>query len=204
MGTLLPVVAAWVGTVLAFYFGRENFEAATKSVTAVAREIARGDERLKEIPARDKMRLLKDITYHSMKPGEEANHKISDILQKFARVDRIPILDDKGRITYLVYKNVLNQLLGQLALDPTKFGNKRAADLTFKDILDSDPKLKEQFSKSIGFVAEGATLADAKREMERVSKTTPCNDVFVTQTGQPTEPILGWITDNKIAESSKV
>src|SRR5437660_837167 len=31
---VLPVVAAWVGTVLAFYFGRENYESAAKSTTA--------------------------------------------------------------------------------------------------------------------------------------------------------------------------
>ena len=27
--TILPVVAGWVGTVLAFYYGKENFEAGT-------------------------------------------------------------------------------------------------------------------------------------------------------------------------------
>ena len=29
---VLPVVASWVGTILAFYFGRENFESANKQV----------------------------------------------------------------------------------------------------------------------------------------------------------------------------
>ena len=31
---LLPVMATWVGTVLAFYFGGENFESASKQVRA--------------------------------------------------------------------------------------------------------------------------------------------------------------------------
>ncbi len=31
--SVLPVVAAWVGTVMAFYFGKENFKAATDSVS---------------------------------------------------------------------------------------------------------------------------------------------------------------------------
>jgi len=29
---ILPVFASWVGTILAFYFGRENFESANKQV----------------------------------------------------------------------------------------------------------------------------------------------------------------------------
>jgi hypothetical protein len=39
---LLPVVASWVGTVLAFYFGRENFEAASKQIRETL--IAAGDK----------------------------------------------------------------------------------------------------------------------------------------------------------------
>jgi hypothetical protein len=31
-----------------------------------------------------------------------------------------------------------------------------------------------------------------------------CQDIFVTKTGSSADPILGWITDNKIAANSKV
>ena len=37
--SVLPVVAAWVGTVMAFYFGKENFKAATDSVSQIARQL---------------------------------------------------------------------------------------------------------------------------------------------------------------------
>jgi hypothetical protein len=36
---VLPVVAAWVGTLMAFYFGKENFKAATDSVSQIARQL---------------------------------------------------------------------------------------------------------------------------------------------------------------------
>ena len=36
---VLPLFGAWVGTILAFYFGKENFEAATRSVTAIAKGV---------------------------------------------------------------------------------------------------------------------------------------------------------------------
>src|ERR1043166_7992064 len=44
---LLPVFATWVGTLLAFYFSKDNFESATKSVTEMANKISGADEKLK-------------------------------------------------------------------------------------------------------------------------------------------------------------
>jgi hypothetical protein len=32
---VLPVFASWVGTILAFYFGRENFESANREVRSI-------------------------------------------------------------------------------------------------------------------------------------------------------------------------
>ena len=93
-----------------------------------------------------------------------------------------------------------------MALDPVKMVDKKITNLTFKDLLgfvEADPKLKGIFESSFGFVAVSDTLADAKREMERVAKKMSCNDVFVTQNGKPDEPVLGWITDNTIVENLK-
>jgi hypothetical protein len=46
-----------------------------------------------------------------------------------------------------------------------------------------------------------ADNADAKEVMERIEK---CGDVFVTTTGKPSEPIVGWITDNVVIENAAV
>src|SRR2546429_9060008 len=40
LGVLLPVIGAWVGTVLAFYFGKENFEAASRSAANLVRQLS--------------------------------------------------------------------------------------------------------------------------------------------------------------------
>src|SRR5271155_1830489 len=37
LGSVLPLLGTWVGTILAYYFSKENFEAATKSVTEMAK-----------------------------------------------------------------------------------------------------------------------------------------------------------------------
>src|SRR6201996_9802097 len=51
---ILPMVGTWVGTVLAFYFGKEQLEAATRSVTSIARELT-PDEKLRSIRVTEKM-----------------------------------------------------------------------------------------------------------------------------------------------------
>ena len=54
------------------------------------------------------------------------------------------------------------------------------------------------FEKTSAFVGTQATLGEAKLAM---NNTPQCYDVFVTDTGKPNEPLLGWITDIIIAES---
>src|SRR5713101_3697494 len=50
--SIIPLLASWMGTILAFYFSKENFMAATQSVTDLTRTVT-GIERLKTISATD-------------------------------------------------------------------------------------------------------------------------------------------------------
>ena len=49
-GVLLPVIGTWIGTVLAFYFGQVNFEAASRSA-AIVRQLS-PREKLQAEPVR--------------------------------------------------------------------------------------------------------------------------------------------------------
>ncbi|HEX4342386.1 MAG TPA: hypothetical protein VH255_03290 [Verrucomicrobiae bacterium] len=203
LNTLLPVFGTWVGTVLAFYFSKANFEAASKSISNMAEKVAGADDKLKAIPVKDKMRPVASITSWPLNSGDEDKAKVADIFAKIGHYERIPMFDSKQSLVYLVYRSMLSQFLGHIALNPAKLG-KPVAETTLKDVLDSDPKLRDTFEKSFAFVAETATLADAKKAMDAVSKILPCNDVFVTKTGDPKEPIIGWVTDNTISENLKI
>src|SRR5436853_1792917 len=44
LATVLPVVAGWVGIVLAFYYGKENFEAGSRSITDAAKALTSKDK----------------------------------------------------------------------------------------------------------------------------------------------------------------
>ena len=52
----------------------------------------------------------------------------------------------------------------------------------------------------IAWVAQNATLADAK---DKMVSTPDCQDVFVTASGANTEPVLGWITNADIANKAR-
>src|SRR5438094_10043990 len=54
LSTVLPVIGTWVGTILAFYFGKENFETAAKRVADLAKQLT-PQEKLRAIPAKAKM-----------------------------------------------------------------------------------------------------------------------------------------------------
>ena len=56
---VLPLLGTWVGTVLAYYFSKDNFEAASKSVQDMAKIAT--DEKLKALFVRDEM-----ISFRSM------------------------------------------------------------------------------------------------------------------------------------------
>jgi hypothetical protein len=195
--SVLPLLGSWMGTVLAFYFSRDNLAAATQSVRDLSQAVT-GLEKLKTIQVKDKMRPLKDIKYEQVEPADEGKKNLSDLMQK--GVERIPILNAQSVVRYLIYKNMIDKYLAQFAGKADTVGGKKVSELTLTDLL-SDAAMKKFFESSFAFVPLTATLADAKREMEAIDK---CGDVFVTNTGKKDEPILGWITDNAIIENSRV
>src|SRR5208283_5460366 len=69
LSMILPMVGTWVGTVLAFYFGKEQLEAATRSVTAIARELT-PDEKLKSIRVTEKMIPRSDAFVVTQDPAQ--------------------------------------------------------------------------------------------------------------------------------------
>ena len=62
------------------------------------------------------------------------------------------------------------------------------------------PKFGDLAKKAVAFVCADKTLADAKEAMDRV---TGCQDVFVTRTGAPDEPIVGWVTNVEFAKAAE-
>jgi len=95
LGTVLPVIGTWVGTILAYYFSNQNLEAATRSIATVARQMTSADK-LRSLPVTDKMIPKAEMFFKTL-PASSVN-----LLAAIAALDaakkgsRVPILDDKG------------------------------------------------------------------------------------------------------------
>jgi hypothetical protein len=196
MGMLLPVLGTWVGTVLAFYFSKENFESANQNVRAMVRQISARDQ-LRAISAKEVMIPVGSII--GLKLGDSQTDRdidlVNDVLRLISdKVTRVPIQAANGAIKYVVHESTLHKYLYNAAAGSPP----GPAGLTLEDLVnDALGKL----IKAIAFVPESATLADAQEAMKKVPQ---CQDVFLTKTGAADEPIIGWITNADIAKQVAV
>lgn len=192
LNILLPVFGAWVGTVLAYYFSKENFAAATRAlVTQLTPE-----EKLKSILAKDVMIPIDKAVKLTLEKEESKVKLKEDIINKHLnKVNRLPFLDPNGRIKYMAHRSLIDKFIVQKASN-----EKALADLTLQDMLD-DREFAKMLTDSIGIVRETSNLADAKALIDRI---TICLDVFVTEDGTPNTKVLGWITNVIILEQSKL
>ena len=107
----------------------------------------------------------------------------------------MPFVDPSDRLIYIAHRSMVDQFIGRQV---RKRKAAELATLTLADMLAEEPHLKAMFSSTAAFVGSQSTLAEAKAAMSSVPN---CYDVFVTDTGRPEEPVLGWLTDVKIAAS---
>lgn len=181
---VLPVLGTWVGTVLAFYFARDNLQAATDSTLRLT---GRTDPRT---PVTQVMVPRERMTARTLAPGgNPADLALTDLAGAMAAaaVKRVPILTATGAVAYLVHQSTLDS-----------FAQAHGSQLsgTLADLV-ADPTLGPPV-KALGFVGPHAVVAEARAALRAVDQ---CNDVFVTTSGQSADPVLGWLTNTDLAEN---
>ena len=197
LGILLPVLSAWAGTVFAFYFGRENFEAAARSSAALVRQLT-PEEKLRSTIFKDAMiPIEKAATLNLVKPESEIKLEadmIVAILDKEKR-ERLPMLKD-GRIKFIAHRSLIDKFIVQAT---TASPPKNAADLSLQDMLD-DPDTKKVLTAFRTVVAT-ASLAEVKVIMDNIEN---CSDVFATEDGRPDTKVIGWVTNVIVRQQATV
>lgn len=197
MSAVLPLLGSWVGTVLAFYFSKDNFAAATKSVAEMTKQIT-SQEKLATILARDKM-IPKAQMFTVPATGSQKLKEILEGLAQSRRGMRIPFLAQQDFPQFVIHRSAIDQFLAQKALNPSS-PPLDLAGITLDELL-NDTDWKDKIAQSIATVREDATLADVKAIMDQ---NPNCQDVFITKGGTKTEPVLGWITNVIIEDNTKL
>jgi hypothetical protein len=187
--SMLPLLGTWVGTVLAFYFVRENLQAATESTLRLTGRLQ------PQTPVRAIMIAADRMTSYKLSSSDDVSAvKLHDIhnMMESAGFRRIPILDPSGAVLYVVHDSTLSRFASSRSKDPSdpvQFTEQMSdvlADATLRSLVEA-----------FGVVGADAVLADARAAMRAIPN---CNDVFVTETGQRAEPALGWLTNTDMAE----
>jgi hypothetical protein len=196
---VVPVVAGWVGTVMAFYFGKENFRAATESVSQIAKQLT-SQEKLGQTRAQDVGKAIEDVAPLRLGSNDTIATIGLDKLEEKMKTkeppfERLPILGANGAPLMVVHRSVLNDfLLKKKTADSTK----NAADYKLSDLAHDYPWLTE---KSFVTIAPTASAAEAKSAMERMKG---CADVFVTADGTLNSPVTRWITNVDLLQAAQV
>lgn len=192
--TALPLLGTWVGAVIAFYFAKDNLETAARTT----RELLTVEQRLGVVPVVEAMLTTAQIQgLKRLKDEAKSDALVLAELIAEMRFNRMPVLDEKDRALLMIHKSTLAEFVSVQALKP---GAPRVAGLTIGKFKSTDPELFGKL-KAFAFVSRIANLADAKSKMEAQGEN--CADVFVTETGASTEPIIGWITNVEIAKRSR-
>ncbi len=195
LNTQFPVLATWMGTVLAFYFSRENFESANKNVREMVELTTR--EKLQKHQVADVM-IPYDLIMNPIVLDKDNTPDTVTIQDMYTcvpnEITRMFIVTKDHVLTHLLHRSILNRFIAAYAMDDKQGDPKQETLAT----LEKDyPPIK---ARAQAFVAETATLAEAKDAMDRIQG---CQDVIITKTGLPTEPVLGWLSNIEIGKKSR-
>jgi hypothetical protein len=188
----LPVLATWVGTVLAFYFTNESFRQAAESTretlaaTMVQTVVGKlwGTPRVVEYEKITRKELDQDVATSEAAEQAAARLKLKefdDIFRTSATASRIIVFDRKRRPIFIIRKRRMPAAVAE--------GDTLDAYLAQDD--------NRADAKVFRFLGVGATLTDARSIVERYRVL----DIFLTETGKPDEPVKGWTTDDLVRSS---
>lgn len=187
--TILPVLAAWVGTVLAFYFSAQSLE---RTHETLDQTIAKAVGTVSDVTVAEKMipamAIRVPIDLSKEKPE---NIKLGDLRERYNKppdggppVTRM-VFWENGVLRYLMHLSVLNSfLVRQTAAGKTE------SQLSFADML-QDKDVVTQIMK-VAFVKPSVTLTQAR---DALNSVPGAQDIIVTATGDASGPMLGWLTN---------
>jgi len=187
---LIPLIASWIGTVLAFYFGRENMEAAAD------RFLTLNSETLDDIPVENVMIDLGTMVFEDDDPDLNGNLKLLELVESYKKIrkDRIPFLTkDKLSPQYIIHISFIESFLATY-----KGEDPNISKLTINNLIQSD-QFRDHFGfeETHGFVVVGPRTS-LELAIENLNKIDQGRDIFITEGGKENGRVIGWITDSLI------
>jgi len=208
LNATLPLFGTWVGTVLAYYFARENFQAASESTQRFAELNLQANNNSNDLQfilvetamvPKIKMFFVSDVS-------TKISETVKNLDDKNQR--RLPILFSDGKINKLVYYEDISKYVNSETarenpqtppdLNPQTPPNLNSIkNLTLENYLNESKNTFRIFAT----VNPKASLSYAKEAMKLISPD--CRDVFVTEDGKDTSAVIGYLTNIDFDKFSK-
>lgn len=197
---ILPLIGAWIGAVLGYYFSDRAAQARGDQVIEASERSRRSVEPLKSVDISKCMIPLSAIEKVVLEFDENGR-----ITNPFRNLEEV--VKRRGYTRAPMFKNERgNLILENIAHESViyKYKAKRleaGADIdkdTIQDFLDDDETAKT-IGGTTAFIELSASLYDAKMRMEG---TRGCQDVFVTVDGKSTSPVEGWLPNVLVLRKS--
>ena len=188
---LVPLFSTWVGTILAFYFARENFDTANASVQKLVEKLS-PDQQFAATSVQQVMKKRSAIRSLTLGPGEDATTSISKLKGLLGNgASRLPVFDPNGVLKYMIHDSTLTRFIADRAVSaPPLDLDQLMLPTLLAHVIGGEPALK--ICQRNAFVKIDATIADARTAMLALKGA---QDVFVTQTGKADAPVEGWLTN---------
>ncbi len=193
MDSTLPLYGTWIGTILAFYFSRNAFEAASSATArnaTIFKQVNSGlvsaaplsDNTLAKI-------LLKSLANDLVFRQDDINKPLQDVVNELVSRDRyrVIVVNAERKYVDLVYRINASAFM-QTPPSPAP---------TLANYLEWRHAQGDKAQPVVVFLPQNATLADADAKLKEIMG---CRDVIVTTDGNDTSPVVAYVTDVDINE----
>ena len=205
MSATLPLYGTWVGTILAFYFSRNAFESASTASSRNAEiysQFARGTVAVTSAPndtlAKISLKSLANgLIFSENDLAKPLNNVVADMVSKERY--KVIVVDAEKKYIDLISRINASAFLATAASSSVQAANVNSPSTppSIKDYLDWRRNQGAKVQPIVVYLPETATLADADAKLK---ETPGCRDVIVTSDGNPTSPVVVYVTDADINE----
>jgi hypothetical protein len=176
----LPLFGTWIGTLLAYYFAKENFESATENTVKLSRlSLPEASNNLDSI-------LVSAAISNRFLSEKDLSKTLEDVKKMLTDNDRkrLPILQQTDNLKFLAYYEDID---AYNTSNPSK---------TLDDFIQNS----SDKNKPVVFVGKDISLAKADQARKEI---VDCRDILVTDNGNKDGKIIGYLTDFDIDRFSK-
>jgi hypothetical protein len=180
----VPLLGTWIGTVLAFYFARENLEAASNAQQRATESTAALAGIAPSTPVAHVLIPKDRIDPQEVVADEAAANGL--------KLSRLPVFGPSGAALYVVHEPDIDKYAQGVSVASTELSDEHTLEQLVKT-----PDL----GRAVTAFAAVPLSADVGQARAKLHADPECKDVFVTMSGRADDVALGWLTNHDLARA---